>query len=283
MSPAPNFKVVNAQDNPQGENTETVGSANLKDVLQEQGVIRGSFFINGTEFRDFEAYSPGEVVRKLNSKLVGIKASLDDEYRLVLEHDGTDEIAIASGHAQDKARAKQAQSSPPVGGGGQFTPAEVQQMRAAFRPGQQRSGAKDDEPEDPIELLGLKATGEPAAAYGSALSPDWQPGQSAEDRKKARQEREKDPKGQALQKGHPSIMGGRDAADDQRIALEQGHTGGGTTTLNQGPSDVMSRDPHKPDGGVGGTPQHDTGGMPPAPPTGPKPGTTPQTTEKPSL
>lgn len=64
-------------------------------------------------------------------------------------------------------------------------------------------------------------------------------------------------------------------------------TGRGTSSLNQGPSDTTSRDPHNPPNYPQGQQEQadalKTGGTGQAPPSGPRPGTTPGTTEKPSM
>lgn len=107
------------------------------------------------------------------------------------------------------------------------------------------------------------------------------------------------------QSTHPSRVE-RDASKDtvtglssseQRQEIERGEqeTGRGVSSLNQGPSDTRSADPHNPPNyaaargdGPGGAPgaaqgAWDTGGTGQAPPQGERPGTTEKTTEKPSL
>lgn len=238
MSPAAQaerapFKVVNADDNPQGENANVQGSSNLSDVLKEHKVIRGTFFLNGTEFRDFEARSPGDVARRINekSRATGVEAWIDDGFRLNLEGDGPGDIAIASGRHDDDHRAALAIEGRNAAQ--TATPIEQELRRANDLKADER---RKDQP-DVLELLGLEETAELNAERGGA---DWSPGPSKEDRAKARAE------GRLPERQRRSILGGANAAEDAAIAERQGRTGGGTTTLNQGPSDVESHDPHRP-------------------------------------
>jgi hypothetical protein len=270
----PQFKTVHADDNKQDDNAELVGSTNLKEVLQKVAVIRGSFSINGQEFRNFEARSPGEVARRINSiPRTGVRASIDDGFHLVLEADGPDEIAIGSGHAADVDRHRQALLD------------RDRQRGDLTGSGDTSEKHKDeDEIPDVLEMLGLEATPDLVAERGGA---DWQPGMSAEDRKKRREERQAGKAG-SMQGGHRSVLGGRSQAEDAQIARDQGKLGpsAGTVGLNKGPSDTTSADPHNPPGGagpLGGGQNPADDGMGRAPPENPQPGTSPSTTENPSL
>jgi hypothetical protein len=269
----PPFKQVHASDN-EKPNAEVVGSADLKETLKERHLVRGSFWINGVEYRDFEARSPGEVVRKINeqSNKHGITASIDDGYHLVLEGDGPGEIAIASGHDADRARVSRAEAERNQN----LSEAQRNDIREARKA---RGEQQDHDDKDILDLLGLKATADYAPGQEGA---DWAPGESAEQRQKRRE----DNKARGIMAPQRSIMGGRNPAEDARIAERQGREGGGTTTLNRGPSDTTSQDPHNPPGPrgpYGDQTDHRDDGMGRSPPAGPRPGTTPATTENPSL
>lgn len=243
----PEYKQINASDNQKNgsdnEPEEMVGSANLKEVLQERGFVRGSFSINGTQYRDFEARSPGEVVSKINAQPSNVIASLDDGFHLVLESRGGP-IKVGSGAAYDKAvardlevsRQRQAQVA------GQVPPQQQtdQQRRAA----QSKDQPKQDDDNDIVKLLGLN--GDDESNFGIGESTDWQPGMNAEDRKKSREERMKNAPN--ADQNARTAFGGANAADEYSRALAQGSRGGGTTQMNRGPSDTSNADPSNPPG-----------------------------------
>lgn len=256
----PAFKQVHAKDSDK-PNSETVGSANLKEVLTERHVVRGSFYLNGHEYRDFEARSPGEVVRKINAGTRSVRASIDDGYHLVLENDGAEDIRIASGADGDRERQSHAVTD---------AQRHYAQVDDAGRP-REFWPDKDDAP-DILELLGLTANSEMPGQAGA----DWAPGETAEQRRQRRENEHK-----LGRQPYRSVMGGRSPAEDARIAERQGREGGGTTALNQGPSNTTAPDPHAPP--AGSAQDHADDGMGRAPPVGPQPGTTPAATEQPSL
>lgn len=218
------FKRTDAADNPLPDPTEIIGQNNLADVLREKGVIRGSFAINGYEFRDFEARSPQAVVSQIDEMRngTGVRATLDDQFRLVLESRG--EIKIASGKAFDEDRQRQAQRDRDRDLNRKPIEEEIEDR------------------EDILDLLGLDANDD-EHAFGTSPN-EWLPGETSEQREERRKLEAADPS-----KVPPATpWGGRDKSEDLKRAEQQAQTGGGTTTMNQGPSDTVSPDPHNPPG-----------------------------------
>lgn len=209
-----NYNLRTAADNPQeGKYGELVGSTNLADMLRRYGYVRGSFAINGVEYRHFMATAPGEIVAKINEKNPGVKASLDEDFHLVLESDGNGEPQIADGTGWEKAQEAQAVAD---------------RNERAMRDGR----TLDADPEqsrknrpNALECLGLEPNSD--WAFGGVAG-DWAPGSTAEDRAKAREERQHG----GVAAAQP--FGSGDAADQHDRALRQGKTGGGTTQLNRG-------------------------------------------------
>ena len=150
---------------------EIVGSNDLRDVFEEKGEVKGSFFINNVEFHQFRANSIESVLAQINAKeaVAFVTASIDDGYHLVLEAHSPAPILVRAGSAYVEA--------PIVGG---EATAVVKAMIDASR----------DEKKEPkntvLEDLGLEATHdikEVRAPYQMA------PGMNADDRAKARYER----------------------------------------------------------------------------------------------
>jgi hypothetical protein len=279
------------------QNVEVVGSGNLKDYLQENHVVRGSFSINGVEYRDFEAHSPGEVVRKLNEKShqTGVTASYDDQFRLVLESDSPQDIVFASGYQADQARARAARRQDRSRAAADDRRYDRRDDRRRDERGE-RDENYDSEEHSPLAVFGIEPS--EGAELSGPDAADWAPGASEEDRRKRQEEN------RSKVIPYRSPLGGATAAEDSRIGERQGFDGGGTTTLNQGPSDVVSPDPHNPGGPAniekGGQTYEQQGGATPstgpsegnqaspasmgnAPAVQPQPGTTPATKENPSL
>lgn len=152
------FKVAHPQDNPiEDGRTEVIGSTSLKDILLERGTIRGSWFLNKYEFRNFEAQNPAQAVVFVNEATpkTGVTATIDDGYHLVLT--SSSPIAIASGYKLDRERQRQS------------IMARNRAQGHAERP------VKDEDLDprgDILELLGLTHTGEIEDARGL----EWAPG-----------------------------------------------------------------------------------------------------------
>lgn len=211
-----NYRVVTAHDNPQDDKYgEIVGSTDLSGVLREHGYIRGTFAINGAEYRGFMATSPGEVVSKLNEKSAqsGVKASLDDKFHLVLESDGNGEPRIASGAGFEKAQRAQLIAD--------------RDARIIKDGGTVQKETEPKEEKDVLELLGLEANED--HAFGGVAG-DWAPGGTAEDRETAREARKSGEQPAAMP------FGGGTPGEQHERALRQGKTGGGTTQMNTGVS-----------------------------------------------
>lgn len=221
------------RQNERSEPKEIVGSTNLREVLIEQGYIAGSFSINGHRFTNFEARSPGQVVRTINEANTGVVASLDDGYHLVLESDGGSDIKIGDGAAYDKAQERDmAQVRDRYQARGEEPPAEA---------GERERGEKD---KTVLEALGLEADDDEAFGWGEP--DDWKAGPTADERKEAREKRLEE---RASNKGiirSRSAHGGATEGEDHIRAKNQGQMGGGTTQANRGPSDTVSDDPHNP-------------------------------------
>lgn len=152
------FTISHPQDNPIDDGrTEVVGSTSLKDVLLEHGTIRGTWYLNRHEFRNFEATNPAHVVHFINEATpkTGVVASVDDGFHLVLVN-ASGPIAISSGAAIDRSYSGIPADAP-------------------------------DKPKDVLELLGLEATDDESVAEARGIG--WVPGLSAEERRRQEDER----------------------------------------------------------------------------------------------
>lgn len=168
----PNFKHAHAQDNPIDETrAEVVGSTNLKDVLVEHGTITGTWFLNGHEFRHFEAANPQHVVIFINeaTKATRVTAAIDEDYHLVLTGEGPEPIAIASGYALQRERQRHS---------------IMARNRAQGHAERPVSDDELDQKPDVLELLGLQPTEDIEAARG----PEWKPGEPREERADQRED-----------------------------------------------------------------------------------------------
>lgn len=94
----PKYAIIHAEKEP-GENTEVVGSNDLRKVFADKGVLRGSFSINGHEYRNVEARNGDGLIATINNNTAssGVTASLDNEGHLVLENNSDQPIAIRKG------------------------------------------------------------------------------------------------------------------------------------------------------------------------------------------
>lgn len=169
----PNFAFAHAQDNEIDQTrTEVVGSTSLKDVLIEHGTIRGTWWLNRYEFRNFEATSPAHVTTFINdaTKKTGVTASIDDGFHLVLTNNSSAPIAVSSGYALDRDRQRAAIEA---------------RNKSQGNPDRKVEDSELDDRPDILSLLGLTATDDVAAARGE----DWKPGATADDRQKAEAQR----------------------------------------------------------------------------------------------
>ena len=150
---------------------EIVGSKDLREVFEEKGEVKGSFFINNIEFHQFRANSIENVLAQINAKEAEafVTASIDDGYHLVLEAHSPAPILIRQGRAYV--------DTPPVGG----------EAAAAVKAAIEATKDEKKEPKNTVlEDLGLEATHDTQEARAPFQLP---PGMNAEDRQKARHER----------------------------------------------------------------------------------------------
>lgn len=168
----PPFKMFHQEDDEDHTDREVVGSRDLRESFKEQDRLRGSFFVNGVHFHQFETNGIDNLLALINAKSsqTGVKASIDDNYHLVLTGHGPAIIRIKQGAAY--------QEAPPTG---QSTADEVVAKLKA------EQAAKDGEtPKNRIlELLGLDETEDENAAVGAGAGGDPPPGPSADERKEA--------------------------------------------------------------------------------------------------
>ncbi len=176
----PPFKMVHAEDDEQ-EFTEVVGSQDLRETFKEHGRVRGSFSINGYEYRNFEANSPSSVVSQINAArgATGVKASLDDGGKLVLEQNSSMPIRIMQGAPYEE---------PAPAGGGTIAEQVARGVKTAEQ-SKQTQGEGEKPKNSILEQMGLEASEEAAGA--PAVVGGVETGPSAEERQKRREEEKK--------------------------------------------------------------------------------------------
>ena len=176
----PMYKLAQPAEDEEQDFPEIVGSKDLRESFKDGNRVRGSFFINGYEFHQFESNSIDNLVAQLNARQnrTHVRASIDDGYKLVLEANSPAPISIRQGAAWV--------DPPPAVGSGDAADQVLQKLKQAA----DKDANKDDDgnPKNGIlEALGLEATDD---EHGVATGPGVPPaGMSAEDRKKAREQR----------------------------------------------------------------------------------------------
>lgn len=174
----PKFEMRHQEDDEDTDPRELVGSKDLRKTFEDKGRVRGSFFLNGVEFNQFEANTPASVCEQINSRSdrTGISAEIDDKGHLVLVNSAPQDISVKLGAPYAEAPAATTGDAAKDALNALKTEAEKQKK------GEDKNTILDD--------LGLKATkGE--EKDGGAVRPGFETGSSAEDRKKAREEQRK--------------------------------------------------------------------------------------------
>lgn len=211
----PKYNLAHADDDEHQDYPEIVGSKDLRESFKDSGRIRGSFFINGYQFHQFESNSIDNLVGLLNAKAgyTHVKASIDDGYHLVLEPNSPAPISIRAGEAYVE--------TPAAGG----STDAADQVLAKLKTAADKDATKGDDGKpknDVLELLGLEATDD--ATSGAPVG-EVPAGPSAEDRKKAREE--------AQAKGVPYAGGGSGSSPSAGTA-------GQTDTIPTDPSSPIT-------------------------------------------
>lgn len=87
------------QEDDEGENSQLVGSVDLRDSFKERGTLKGSFSLNGFEFRNFQAKDGPGVVDALNrsTNQSGVTASINEDGHLVLDNNDPADIVVQLG------------------------------------------------------------------------------------------------------------------------------------------------------------------------------------------
>lgn len=171
------------------EPKEVVGSKDLRESFKDTDRIRGSFFLNGIEFHQFEANSPASVVSQINAKSAAtfVHAEIDDQGHLVLFDKSGADINIRSGAAYvDAAPASTGDVAKDVLNNMKHESAKMR---------------KEDHGNHVLEMLGLEGT-EPAqdgpdSGSVGAERAGFETGLSAEDRRKRREDERGNPSTQA--------------------------------------------------------------------------------------
>lgn len=175
----PKYNIAHAEDDEDHDDFELVGSKDLRESFKEKGRLRGSFFVNGYEFHQFESNTPANLVALLNAKrsYTHVEAQIDDGGHLVLIGNGPAPIRIAQGAAFV--------DPPPVAASGDAADQVLQKLKAAAD--KDAAKAEDGQPKNTIlEDLGLEVTrvdGDKA----ETVQPGFETGLSAEERKKQRE------------------------------------------------------------------------------------------------
>lgn len=158
------------------EPKELVGSKDLRESFKETDRIRGSWLINGVELHQFEANSPASVVAQINSKsgATFVTAEIDDQGHLVLIDKSNADIQIGLG-------------SPYVNAGPASSGDVAKDVLSNLKHGQEKD-RHERRGNRVLEMLGLEATNQAAAAEGQALAQSgvqagFETGLSADERK----------------------------------------------------------------------------------------------------
>lgn len=185
----PKYTQSHRDDDEDDNCPEIVGSSDLREAFKEKGRLRGSFSINGHMLSQFETNSIENLIAQLNAKSGStfVDASIDDGYHLVLEAHSPAPIVIALGPPY---------TDPPARGGDTATDVVNKLKSEAEQHG--RRDENDRNRNTILEDLGLEAT-EQDAEKGTLAPGTPPPGMSAEDRKKAREERQSRPEAGAIQ------------------------------------------------------------------------------------
>lgn len=87
------------QEDDEGDNSQVIGSKDLRESFKERGTLKGSFSLNGFEFRNFQAKDGPGVVDALNrsTNQTGVTASINEDGHLVLDNNDPADIVIQLG------------------------------------------------------------------------------------------------------------------------------------------------------------------------------------------
>lgn len=173
----PAYNIAHRKDDENEDCPEIVGSKDLRESFKDGARVRGSFFINGYEFHQFESNGIDNLIALLNAKqgYTHVRASIDDGYHLVLEANSPAPISIRGGAAY---------VDVPAAGSTDAAEQVLQKLKTAA----DKDAAKGDDgkPKNTVlEALGLEATEDSAEAPVAGMV---RAGPSAEDRKKARED-----------------------------------------------------------------------------------------------
>jgi hypothetical protein len=173
----PKYEMRHQQDDEDNEPRELVGSKDIRKSFDDKDRIRGSWFLNGVEFNQFEAISPASVVEQINTKSdrTGVSAEIDDKGHLVLVGPPGKDISLRLGRPYED-------PAPRTTGD-----AAKDALEALKTEGEKQKN-KDADKNTILDDLGLKATEGDEEAKNAAPRPGFETGASAEDRKKAREQ-----------------------------------------------------------------------------------------------
>lgn len=174
----PKFEMRHQSDDEDTDPRELVGSKDIRESFKDRDRVRGSFFLNGVEFNQFEANSPANVCEQINAKTdrTGVDAQIDDKGHLVLTNSAPQDIRIRLGAAY---------VDPKPASTGDAAKDVLQSLKSASD-----KENRDADKNTILDDLGLKATEQ--ESKDAPARPGFETGASAEDRKKAREKREKE-------------------------------------------------------------------------------------------
>lgn len=212
----PKFEMRHQTDDEDTEPRELVGSKDLRESFKDKEHIRGSFFLNGVEMHQFEANSPASVCSWINEHTArtGVDAQIDDKGRLVLTNAAPQDIRIRLG-------APYVEPEPRSTGD-----AAKDVLNTLKQEGEKRQSGRDKN--TVLDDLGLKATEDDKQEDGP-VRPGFETGASAEERKKAREARQK----AAEQQGKSDPYAGRGIGN-------AGHTGTAGQGQTREPTQIPS-------------------------------------------
>lgn len=244
----PKYEMRHQQDDEDTDPREIVGSKDLRESFKDDDRIRGSWFLNGVELHQFEANSPANVCETINrlSERTGVDAQIDDQGHLVLTGQPGMDIRVRSGRPYEEAA--------PASTGD----AAKDVLNALKTEGEKMNRGKDGNKNTVLEALGLDETEQQEEGdKNAAPRPGFETGASAEDRKKAREEREENAKkGFGSQPGSTAGQGRTDHATQVPSAPTTGGEQQGRLDDGRGRTGDGTGYSPRPDGGaaVPGTP-----------------------------
>ena len=231
----PKFAIKHQESDDELDPKELVGSKDLRESFQDGQRVRGSFYLNGVHFHNFEANSPASIVAGINAKSAstGIKASIDDGGHLVLLNSSQMDIRIKLGAVYDEP------ASVSTGN----VADDVVKMLKADR--DIREGDHNDKRNNVLEQLGLEANEDDSQI--AANRPGFETGMTAEQRADAR--------------ANGNVTGDETAYSNNPSAPVTGAEGGKLRDGNDRSGTGYGYSP-QPDGtpAVPGTPQNPGGG-----------------------